>query len=102
MDRRPFLKRDTLLAAASIYKGKSDYITYKNFVYSCFIACIELHGNPDGSIPATFSIIYLVSVLLKKCIFSSTDKKKKTLYRSVGNLLKIHHYQRNVVQRMLN
>ncbi|CAO0793387.1 unnamed protein product [Mucor circinelloides] len=41
LTRRPFLKRDTLLAAASIYK--------------------ELHGNPDGTIPATFSIIYLVS-----------------------------------------
>lgn len=101
MDRRPFLKRDTLLAAASIYKGKSDYIAYKNFVYSCFIACIELHGNPDGSIPATFSVIYLVSVLLNKCIFSSTDKPPP-LYRLVGNLLKIHHCQRNVVQRMLN
>ncbi|KAG1121274.1 hypothetical protein G6F42_012588 [Rhizopus arrhizus] len=40
LTRRPFLKRDTLLAAASIYK--------------------ELHGNPDGTIPATFSIIYLI------------------------------------------
>ncbi|KAI8640300.1 S-adenosyl-L-methionine-dependent methyltransferase, partial [Parasitella parasitica] len=40
LTRRPFLKRDTLLAAASIYK--------------------ELHGNPDGSIPATFSVIYLI------------------------------------------
>ncbi|KAI9248649.1 S-adenosyl-L-methionine-dependent methyltransferase [Sporodiniella umbellata] len=38
--RRPFLKRDTLLSAASIYK--------------------ELHGNPDGTIPATFQIIYLI------------------------------------------
>ncbi|CAO3655194.1 unnamed protein product [Mucor fragilis] len=40
LSRRPFLKRDTLMAAASIYQ--------------------ELHGNPDGSIPATFSIIYLI------------------------------------------
>ncbi|CAG8548282.1 6404_t:CDS:10, partial [Diversispora eburnea] len=36
ISRRPFLKRDTLIAAASIYK--------------------ELHGNPDGTIPATFQI----------------------------------------------
>ncbi|KAL9559423.1 hypothetical protein MBANPS3_000438 [Mucor bainieri] len=40
LSRRPFLKRDTLMAAASIYQ--------------------ELHGNPDGTIPATFSIIYLI------------------------------------------
>ncbi|CEP12351.1 hypothetical protein [Parasitella parasitica] len=40
LTRRPFLKRDTLLAAASIYK--------------------ELHGSPDGTIPATFSVIYLI------------------------------------------
>ncbi|CAG8848020.1 11815_t:CDS:2, partial [Racocetra persica] len=33
---RSFLKRDTLLAAAAIYK--------------------ELHGKPDGTIPATFQI----------------------------------------------
>ncbi|ORY99569.1 S-adenosyl-L-methionine-dependent methyltransferase [Absidia repens] len=40
LSRRPLLKRDTLLAAASIYK--------------------ELHGNEDGSIPATFQIIYMI------------------------------------------
>ncbi|KAI9033628.1 S-adenosyl-L-methionine-dependent methyltransferase [Phycomyces nitens] len=40
LSRRPLLQRDTLLAAASIYK--------------------ELHGNPDGSIPATFQIIYMI------------------------------------------
>ncbi|OBZ89759.1 NADH dehydrogenase [ubiquinone] 1 alpha subcomplex assembly factor 5 [Choanephora cucurbitarum] len=40
LTRRPFLKRDTLMSAAAIYK--------------------ELHGHPDGTIPATFSIIYLI------------------------------------------
>ncbi|KAI9301963.1 hypothetical protein BJ944DRAFT_168145, partial [Cunninghamella echinulata] len=40
INRRSFLKRDTLLAAASIYK--------------------ELHGNEDGTIPATFQIIYMI------------------------------------------
>ncbi|SAL98377.1 hypothetical protein [Absidia glauca] len=40
LSRRPFLKRDTLLAAASIYK--------------------ELHGNEDGTIPATFQVIYMI------------------------------------------
>ncbi|RHZ69495.1 hypothetical protein Glove_283g98 [Diversispora epigaea] len=40
ISRRPFLKRDTLIAAASI--------------------CKELHGNPDGTIPATFQIIFMI------------------------------------------
>ncbi|KAG0163244.1 hypothetical protein DFQ28_000226 [Apophysomyces sp. BC1034] len=40
LSRRSFLKRDTLLAASSIYK--------------------ELHGNPDGTIPATFQIVYMI------------------------------------------
>ncbi|KAI7902926.1 S-adenosyl-L-methionine-dependent methyltransferase [Cokeromyces recurvatus] len=40
LTRQPFIKRDTLIAAAAIYK--------------------ELHGNPDGTIPATFQIIYLI------------------------------------------
>ncbi|KAG6856793.1 NADH dehydrogenase [ubiquinone] 1 alpha subcomplex assembly factor 5 [Tephrocybe sp. NHM501043] len=34
------IKRDTLAAASAIYK--------------------ELHGNEDGSIPATFQIIYMI------------------------------------------
>ncbi|KAG9024537.1 hypothetical protein FRB95_011375 [Tulasnella sp. JGI-2019a] len=38
--RRPFLHRDTLLAASSIYK--------------------ELHGHEDGSVPATFQVIYMI------------------------------------------
>jgi len=41
MGRRPFIKRDVLIAADAIYR--------------------ELHGNPDGSVPATFQVIYLVS-----------------------------------------
>ncbi|CAB5216564.1 uncharacterized protein OCT59_016503 [Rhizophagus irregularis] len=40
LTRRPFLKRDTLLSASAIYK--------------------ELYGNPDGSVPATFQIIYMI------------------------------------------
>jgi len=38
--RRPFMHRDTLLAASSIYK--------------------EMHGNEDGSVPATFQVIYMI------------------------------------------
>ncbi|KNE65184.1 hypothetical protein AMAG_10836 [Allomyces macrogynus ATCC 38327] len=40
LQRRSFLHRDTLLAASSIYQ--------------------QLHGNPDGTVPATFQIIYLI------------------------------------------
>ncbi|KAI9500321.1 S-adenosyl-L-methionine-dependent methyltransferase [Coemansia spiralis] len=40
VQRLPYIKRDTLLAASAIYK--------------------ELHGNEDGSIPATFQIIYMI------------------------------------------
>ncbi|KAJ1862989.1 hypothetical protein LPJ73_000628 [Coemansia sp. RSA 2703] len=38
--RLPFIKRDTLLAASAIYK--------------------EMHGNKDGTIPATFQVIYMI------------------------------------------
>jgi len=40
LQRRPHLHRDSLMAAAAIYQ--------------------QLHGNPDGSIPATFQIIYVI------------------------------------------
>ncbi|KAL1721685.1 S-adenosyl-L-methionine-dependent methyltransferase [Schizophyllum commune] len=38
--RRPYIHRDTLAAASAIYKA--------------------LHGNEDGSIPATFQIVYMI------------------------------------------
>ncbi|KAL8283706.1 hypothetical protein RQP46_005501 [Phenoliferia psychrophenolica] len=40
INRRPHLRRDTLLAAASIYK--------------------EMHGLEDGTIPATFQIMHMI------------------------------------------
>ncbi|KAG0230712.1 hypothetical protein BGW42_000766 [Actinomortierella wolfii] len=40
LTRRPFLKRDTMMAAAAIYQ--------------------EMYGNPDGSVPATFQILYMI------------------------------------------
>ncbi|KAJ9093317.1 hypothetical protein QFC20_007140 [Naganishia adeliensis] len=40
LGRRPFIKRDVLLAADAIYK--------------------ELHGLEDGTIPATFQVIFLI------------------------------------------
>jgi len=38
--RRPYVKRDTFMAAASIYKS--------------------MFGNPDGSVPATFQVLYMI------------------------------------------
>ncbi|KAF9031826.1 S-adenosyl-L-methionine-dependent methyltransferase [Hymenopellis radicata] len=38
--RRPFIHRDTLAAASAVYK--------------------ELHGNEDGTIPATFQVIFMI------------------------------------------
>ncbi|KAG6891706.1 hypothetical protein C0992_010109 [Termitomyces sp. T32_za158] len=38
--RRNMIKRDTLAAASAIYK--------------------ELHGNEDGTIPATFQVVYMI------------------------------------------
>ncbi|KAJ2159675.1 hypothetical protein GGF46_002847 [Coemansia sp. RSA 552] len=40
VQRLRYIKRDTLLAASAIYK--------------------ELHGNEDGSVPATFQVIYMI------------------------------------------
>ncbi|PIA15703.1 S-adenosyl-L-methionine-dependent methyltransferase [Coemansia reversa NRRL 1564] len=40
VQRLPYIRRDTLLAASAIYK--------------------ELYGNKDGTIPATFQVIYMI------------------------------------------
>jgi len=46
-DRRHIIRRDTLLAASSIYSA--------------------LHANEDGTIPATFEVIYMVGFLDHSC-----------------------------------
>ncbi|KAF9360752.1 hypothetical protein BGX26_007878 [Mortierella sp. AD094] len=40
INRRGLLKRDTMMAASAIYK--------------------EMYGNPDGTVPATFQILYMI------------------------------------------
>ncbi|KAF9208347.1 hypothetical protein BGZ49_009039 [Haplosporangium sp. Z 27] len=40
INRRGFLSRDTMMAASAIYK--------------------EMYGNPDGTVPATFQILYMI------------------------------------------
>ncbi|KAG7571251.1 hypothetical protein FFLO_00763 [Filobasidium floriforme] len=57
LGRRPFIKRDILLSAEAIYK--------------------ELHGHEDGTVPATFQVIYLIG-------WKPSDKTPKALPRGSG------------------
>jgi NADH dehydrogenase [ubiquinone] 1 alpha subcomplex assembly factor 5 len=56
---RHLLHRETLAAASAIYKGMVESyslgaLTTRN---------LELHGQEDGTVPATFQVIYLVSYI---------------------------------------
>jgi len=55
--RRNYIHRDTLAAASAIYK--------------------ELHGHEDGSIPATFQVIYVIG-------WKPSPKQPKPLERGAG------------------
>ncbi len=60
-DEEPSLKRDIMIAA-SIYKGNVNFflnfiLIKKIIVFFFYFYSKELHGNPDGSIPATFQVI---------------------------------------------
>ena len=61
LTRRPFLKSDTMIAASAIYKGNVNFflnfILVKKIIFYFYFYSEELHGNPDGSIPATFQVI---------------------------------------------
>lgn len=59
LSRQPFIHRDVLLAAEAIYRS--------------------LHGNDDGSIPATFRIIYLIG-------WKPSENQPKPLKRGVGQV----------------
>src|SRR4051812_22144559 len=62
MGRRPFIKRDVLIAADAIYRGRFDLVALPRAdPTDDVVETTELHGNPDGSVPATFQVIYLVS-----------------------------------------
>jgi NADH dehydrogenase [ubiquinone] 1 alpha subcomplex assembly factor 5 len=51
--RRGFLRRDTLLAASSIYSA--------------------LHGSAEGTVPATFQVIFFVCPQALSCLIAHTD-----------------------------
>ncbi|GAB1524909.1 hypothetical protein RhiTH_008065 [Rhizoctonia solani] len=59
--RNTFIKRDTLIAADAIYKA--------------------LHGEENGTVPATFQIIYMV----RQAPIGYTDANKAMCYRLDGN-----------------
>ncbi|KAF8681356.1 S-adenosyl-L-methionine-dependent methyltransferase [Rhizoctonia solani] len=59
--RNAFIKRDTLIAADAIYKA--------------------LHGEENGTVPATFQIIYMV----RQAPIGYTDANKAMCYRLDGN-----------------
>ncbi|KAI8069148.1 S-adenosyl-L-methionine-dependent methyltransferase [Gongronella butleri] len=65
LTRRPFLKRDTLMAAASIYQ--------------------ELHGDEDGTVPATFQIIYMIG--WKPSEATPQPKKRGSATKSLKEVL---------------
>lgn len=62
--RRPFVKRDVLLAADAIYKGNA-FDSHARDVADHATCLAELHGLEDGTIPATFQIIFLVRTWLQ-------------------------------------
>ncbi|KAM7008875.1 arginine-hydroxylase NDUFAF5, mitochondrial [Tautogolabrus adspersus] len=66
-NRRPVLHRDTILAAAAIYK--------------------EMYGDEDGSIPATFEILYMIG--WKPHESQGKPAKRGSATASFGELSKI-------------
>ncbi|PPR02664.1 hypothetical protein CVT24_002147 [Panaeolus cyanescens] len=54
--RRNVIQRDTLVAASAIYNG--DYVYYA-VTWFGLTQVLEMHGNEDGTVPATFQIIYM-------------------------------------------
>ncbi|XP_041839272.1 arginine-hydroxylase NDUFAF5, mitochondrial [Melanotaenia boesemani] len=66
-NRRPMLHRDTMLAAAAIYK--------------------EMYGSEDGSVPATFQILYMIG--WKPHESQAKPAKRGSATMSFGDLSKI-------------
>ncbi|XP_028263143.1 arginine-hydroxylase NDUFAF5, mitochondrial isoform X2 [Parambassis ranga] len=67
-NRRSLLHRDTMLAAAAVYK--------------------EMYGNEDGSIPATFEILYMIG--WKPHESQAKPARRGSATTSFGDLSKIN------------
>lgn len=63
--RRNLIHRDTLAAASAIYKGRPHHSSHP--LHSDEFD-VELHGDEEGFIPATFQVIFVV-----RSIQCSTD-----------------------------
>jgi NADH dehydrogenase [ubiquinone] 1 alpha subcomplex assembly factor 5 len=65
-NRKVHLNRDNLFTAAAIYKGRQTSMELncdcEVFLFILrFMLCVEMYGNEDGSIPATFQILYMIA-----------------------------------------
>ncbi|XP_065595742.1 arginine-hydroxylase NDUFAF5, mitochondrial isoform X1 [Cyrtonyx montezumae] len=69
-NRKPLLHRDTMLAAAAIYK--------------------EMYGNSDGSVPATFQIFYMIGWKFHESQAKPAQRGSATV--SFGDLAKIDKF----------
>ncbi|XP_027603848.1 arginine-hydroxylase NDUFAF5, mitochondrial isoform X1 [Pipra filicauda] len=71
-NRKPLLHRETMLAAAAIYRGQ----------------CLrEMYGNSDGSVPATFQIYYMIGWKYHESQAKPAQRGSATV--SFGDLAKI-------------
>jgi len=61
---RNFLHRDTLLAASAAYQGEAQFSRLKSGPErQANREPQALHGHEDGTIPATFQVIFMVYIL---------------------------------------
>ena len=58
--RKLHLHRDTMFASSAIYKGIFSRISFIIWLLIGYIHFSEMYGNDDGTIPATFQIIYMI------------------------------------------
>lgn len=77
--RKLHLHRDTMFAASAIYKGNIvwDYTKTSTCLW-CF-PLSELYGNEDGTVPATFQIIYFIG-------WKPDPSQPKPLERGTGEI----------------
>lgn len=61
-NRKFNLNKDLLLATQSIYKGLDLFLSSRNQKFiQMFEFFIEMYGNEDSTIPATYQILYFIA-----------------------------------------
>ena len=53
--RAHMISNDVITAASVIYKGKEDHVISWDLMWS-----LDMYGDDDGTIPATFQILYMI------------------------------------------